>query len=115
MMSEIFKGVQLLKPIEIVTPFGRVETPAIELPPLKSPSLERRHVRAFGHAVGVDASDILGIIPWVGGLMADSIRAMHTREIRKLLTPDEYNEYTKWDKTYPDALAILRSRIKLRE
>jgi len=88
-----------------------VETPSIELPPLKPPSLEDKHRKALLHAVGVDASDLIALIPYVGTTLADSIRAMHTREIRKLLTPEEYEKYMKWDKTYPDAIALIRSRI----
>lgn len=113
-MAGIFRGIRLLKSVELPTPFGKVSTPEVELPPLRKPELEKRHVQALGHAVGVDAANILSIIPWVGSIVSDSIQAMHTREIRKLLTPAEYEEYTKWDKTYPDALAILRSRIKLK-
>lgn len=106
-----FKGKTLLQPKEILTPFGTVSTPSVELPPLKLPKLEDRHRKALGHTIGIDASDILGIIPWIGGTLADSIRAMHTREIKKLLTPEEYEKYMHWDKTYPDVLALLRSRL----
>ena len=106
-----FKQRTILESKKLPTPFGTIETPAIELPPLKLPQLEDRHRKALGHALGIDASDILGIIPWVGSTLADSIRAAHTREIKKLLTDAEFNEYTKWDKTYPDVLALLRSRL----
>lgn len=107
----MFDGIEILPSIEIPTPFGTIETPKVELPPLKLPKLEERHRKALGHTIGVDASDILGIIPYVGGNLADSIRAAHTREIKKLLTPAEYEEYMRWDKTYPDFLALLRSRL----
>ena len=105
------KGIQLLRARKLPTPFGEVELPVIEIPPLEPPKLEDRHRRALGHAIGVDASDVLGIIPYIGGTLADSIRAMHTREIKKLLTPEEYDKYMRWDKTYPDVLALLRSRL----
>lgn len=108
---KIFEGKTLLESKELPTPFGSISTPTIELPPLKLPTLEDRHRRALGHTIGVDASNILGIIPYVGGALADSLRAMHTREIKKLLTPEEYDKYMRWDKTYPDVLALLRSRI----
>lgn len=107
-----FKQRTLLEPKEIPTPFGTISTPLIELPPIfKLPTLEDRHRKALAHAIGTDASDIVALIPWAGGTLADNIRAMHTREIKKLLKPDEYDKYLKWDKTYPDALALLRSRI----
>ncbi|MBA7638195.1 hypothetical protein ES703_45848 [subsurface metagenome] len=110
-LESLFKGKTLLEPREIPTPFGKISTPSIELPPIKMPSLEDRHRKALAHCVGVDASDILGIIPYVGGMLADSIRAMHTRELKKLLTPEEYDKYLKWDRTYPDVLALIRSRL----
>jgi len=106
-----FKGIKLLETKQIPTPFGSVETPSIELPPLKLPTLEEKHRRALGHAIGIDLADIIGVIPYVGGVLADSLRRMHTEEIRKLLTPDEYNKYVKWDKSYPDFWALLRSRL----
>lgn len=109
--SSPFKGIKLLESREIPTPFGPVDTPSIELPPLKLPTLEDRHRKALGHALGIDASDLISIIPWVGSTLADSLRRMHTEEIRKLLTPDEYDKYAKWDRTYPDAIALLRSRL----
>ena len=107
----MFEAIKILPSIELPTPFGKIETPRVEIPPLKLPELEDRHRKALGHALGIDASDILGIIPYVGGNLADSIRAMHTREIKKLLTPEEYDKYMKWDRTYPDVLALLRSRL----
>jgi len=106
-----FKGIKLLEPKELPTPFGKVETPSVEMPPLKLPALEDRHKKALGHAIGVDLADIVGAIPYVGGVLADSLRRMHTEEIRKLLTPEEYNKYAKWDRTYPDVIALLRSRL----
>lgn len=106
-----FKGITLLKSKKIPTPFGSIETPKVELPPLKPPKLEDKHRKALGHALGVDVADIIGIIPYVGGVVADSLRAMHTKEIRKLLTPEEFDKYTEWDKTYPDVIALLRSRL----
>ncbi|MBA7468188.1 hypothetical protein ES705_34468 [subsurface metagenome] len=110
-LPKIFKQRTLLESRQIPTPFGHIETPRIETPPLEFPSLEDRHRKALGHTIGIDASDILGIIPYVGGNLADSIRAMHTREVKKLLTPEEYNNYMLFDKTYPDFLALIRSRL----
>ena len=111
-LPRIFQQRTLLEAKEIPSPFGKISTPTLELPPLELPELEHRHRKALGHTIGIDASDILGIIPYIGGNLADSIRAAHTREIKKLLTPAEYEEYMRWDKTYPDVLALLRSRIK---
>ena len=106
-----FKGIKILEAKELPTPFGRVSTPTIEIPPLKAPKLEARHRKALAHALGVDLADIVGVIPYVGSTLADSLRRMHGEEIRKLLTSDEFDKYAKWDKTYPDVLALLRSRL----
>ncbi|GAI77794.1 unnamed protein product [marine sediment metagenome] len=106
-----FKGITLLETKKLPTPFGTVETPSIELPPLKLPKLESRHGKALAHALGVDLADIVGVIPYVGSTLADSLRRMHSEEIRKILTSDEFDKYAKWDRTYPDVLALLRSRL----
>lgn len=106
------EGIKLLAERELPTPFGKVALPALELPPLKPPKIDDRRRKALGHAVGVDASDLVALIPYVGGMAADSIRAMHTREIKKLLTPEEFDKYLKWDKQYPDLLAAVRTFIE---
>ncbi|GAH52486.1 unnamed protein product, partial [marine sediment metagenome] len=38
-----FKQRTILEARKLPTPFGTIETPAIELPPLKLPKLEDRH------------------------------------------------------------------------
>ncbi len=106
-----FKAITILESRKIPTPFGSIETPHIELPPLQIPKLEERHRKALGHAIGIDLADIVGVVPYVGGLIADNLRRSHTEEIRKLLTPEEFSTYAKWDRTYPDAIAILRSHL----
>lgn len=109
--SSPFKGITLLETRKLPTPFGRVETPSLELPPLKRPKLESKHKKALMHAVATDLADVVGVVPYVGATLADSLRRMHGEEVRKILTPEEYNKYAKWDRTYPDALALLRSRL----
>lgn len=105
-----FKGIKILEAKEIPTPFGgSIETPTLELPPLKLPKLDEPRRKVLGHALGIDASDLVSLIPYVGTTLADSIRAAHTREIKKILSDREFNQYTKWDKTYPDFFAALRS------
>ena len=110
-LPRIFEQRTLLESREIPTPFGSVSTPSLELPPLRPPKLEDNHRKALAHAVGVDASDLIAMIPYVGTTLADSLRRMHTEEIRKLLTPEEFDKYAKYDRTYPDAIALIRSRI----
>ena len=108
----MFGAISIFPPKKVQTPFGRIETPALEIPPVAIPEVDNLRKRALGHAIGVDASDLLAFVPYVGGLLADSIRAMHTNEIRKILSPHEYDTYLRYDKQYPDALAMLRTFIR---
>lgn len=107
----MFEGRMLLKPKEIPTPFGKAEFGGVEIPPLKMPTLNESQRKAFVHTLGIEGCRLIGLIPWVGGLMADNIGAMHAREIKKFLTPGEFDNYMRWDRVYPDAIAFLRSRL----
>jgi len=107
----MFEAINILPPKRIGTPFGNIETPALEIPPVAVPHLNDQRRQALGHSLGVDASDLLAFIPYLEGLAADSIRAMHTTEIRRILSPTEYNTYLRYDKQYPDTLAMLRTFI----
>jgi hypothetical protein len=109
-----FKGITLLEAKEIPTPFGgSMETPILELPPIGLPELDERKRKVVAHALGIDASALVNLIPYVGSVIGDGIRAAHTREIKKLLTDKEFDRYTKWDKTYPDFFAALRSFMEI--
>lgn len=113
-LPEIFKGKTLLEPKEIPTPFGKVEFGGVELPPLKMPTLEERHKKAFAHTLGIEGTRLIGLIPWVGGIIADNVVASHTKEIKKLLTPEEFDRYLYYDRMYPDAVALWRSLIRVK-
>jgi hypothetical protein len=110
-LPKVFEGKTLLEPREIPTPFGRAEFGGIEIPPLKMPTLEERHKKAFMHTLGIEGTRLIALIPWIGGVLADNIVAMHSKEIKKLLTSEEFDNYMKWDRVYPDAIALLRSRL----
>ena len=99
----------LLGSKRVSTPFGKVETPIVELPPLGIPRLDEHYRKAMGHTIGIDLSGIVGLVPYVGDVIADNIGAMHSAELKRILTPGEYDEYVRWDKTYPDTIALLRS------
>jgi len=96
----------------LLTPFGRVTTPAVELPPLRPPVLDQRRAGAVRHGIGIDVATFVGVIPWVGGPLSDSLRAMHTEALKRTLTSQELNSYLKYDKQYPDTVAVLRTFVK---
>ena len=60
-------------------------------------------------AIGVDASQVIALIPAVGDVVADVIEDTHTDRLKESLTADEYNRYLKWDKSYPSSIALLRA------
>jgi len=100
--------VTLFKKIEIPTPFGTVELPEITIPaPFEFPrvELDERRRKALMHAVG---ADIGSLIPWVGDILED----LHSTEIKKLLTPDEYARFLEETKFGPDTIALIRTWTK---
>ena len=95
----------------IPTPFGgSIKLPDLETPPLKLPSIpDERGMKAIGHSLGEDVAQIIGIIPWVGGILEDILEDMHHAEIAKILTPDEYKKFTEYNKIFPSAVAMIRT------
>ena len=98
------------------TPFGRVELPGIreilpEFPP-KPPEMDERRSKAMQHAVAIDISSIIGWIPVVGDVVADIVEDLHGAELRKTLTKEEMELYTKYDKVSPSTIALARAFIK---
>jgi len=90
------------------TPFGDVEFPEIVvLAPFEVPKFEvdERKRKALMHGVG---ADIGSLIPLVG----DAIEDLHTTEIKKLLTPDEFAKFLEETKVGPDTIALLKMWTK---
>jgi len=101
--------IKLLRRVEIPTPFGKVELPEFEIPlPHERPVIDERRRRALHHAVG---ADIGGMIPWVGAVIED----LHAKELRKLLTREEFEIYSEEDKVAPSTIALIKTFIKKRE
>ena len=94
---------------EIPTPFGSIKLPDLETPPIKLPAMPDEHARrAIGHGLGEDAAQIVGLIPWIGGIIEDALEDMHHVEIKKILTADEYSRYAEYNKSLPTTLALAR-------
>jgi len=96
----------------IPTPFGAVHLPEkkIELP--KLPTIDEKNREAMKHAIAIDLSLIPAMIPWVGDVVADVVEDLHFAELRKTLTPKQYDEFIKQDKIAPATIAMARTLTK---
>lgn len=108
------EGIDFLPEVKIPSPFGTVKLPRYGLPPLKPPKIDERRRKALGHAAGITAAQVIGLIPWVGDAMADVIEDLHGKEIKSILTSEEYAEYLKHDKVAPSLVAMVRTFIHKR-
>jgi hypothetical protein len=94
----------------IPTPFGEIKLPDLETPPLKLPSApDERARKAIGHGLGEDAAQIVGLVPWIGDILEDVLEDMHHAEIKKILTSDEYDRFAEYNKSFPTAVALIRT------
>ena len=108
------EGIDFLPELTIPSPFGTVKLPKYGLPPLKPPKIDGRRRKALGHAAGVTAAQAIGLIPWLGDALADVVEDLHGKEIKTILTPEEYEEYLKHDKVAPSIVAMVRTFIHKR-
>lgn len=108
------EGIDFLPELKIPSPFGTVRLPKYGLPPLKPPRMDERRAKALGHAAGVTAAQVVGLIPWIGDAAADVVEDLHGKEIKSILTTEEYAEYLKHDKVAPSIVAMVRTFIHKR-
>ena len=104
---------KILSARELPTPFGKVNLPAME--PLRRglPHVDGRRKKALNHALACDLTGVLGLIPYVGGLVGGQLGDLHFAEIRKILTKEEMDKYIKADKQIPsNGLALLYSFVR---
>lgn len=95
---------------EVPTPFGGIKLPDLETPPISLPKMpDERGFKAIGHSLGEDAAQIVGIVPWIGDIAEDILEDLHHAEIKKLLTPDEYRRFAEYNKSFPSAVAMIRT------
>jgi hypothetical protein len=96
----------------IPTPFGRVSLPEHKIEWPRLPTFNEKSSSAMKHAIAIDLAMIPGLIPWVGDIVADVIEDLHSAELRKLLTPKQYDEFEKQDKIAPAIIAMARALTK---
>ena len=96
----------------VPTPFGFVNLPEKKLEPPKLPPFDEKSRGAMKHAIGIDLSLIPAMIPFGGDVIADVIEDLHFAELRKALTPKQYDEYIKQDKIAPATIAMARALTK---
>ncbi|KKN87042.1 hypothetical protein LCGC14_0263120 [marine sediment metagenome] len=96
----------------IPTPFGKVHLPEKKIEVPKLPPFDEKSRSAMMHAIAIDGSMVPGIIPYVGDVVADVIEDLHVAELRKILTPKQYNEFEKQDKIAPATIAAARALTK---
>jgi hypothetical protein len=91
------------------TPFGKVYLPEQKIGLPKLPPVDEKSMNAMKHAVAIDASMVLGWIPVVGDVVADVVEDLHAAELRKALTPRQYDVFEKNDKVAPAIVATARA------
>ena len=96
----------------IPTPFGKVSLPEHKIGLPKLPSFDAKSRAALKHAIAIDGAMVPGIIPWIGDLVSDVVEDLHFAELRKILTPSQYDEFIRQDKIAPATIAIMRALTK---
>jgi len=96
----------------IPTPFGSVSLPEYKVRVPKPPPFDEKSRSAMLHAIAIDGSMVPGLIPFVGDVVADVVEDLHTAELRKILSPGEYDEFLKQDKVAPAIIAMMRTLTK---
>ena len=116
-LSQVYEDIRNSSPhvtgLDLPTPFGQVRTPTIGLPELKRLTLDSRKREAFKATVAIDLSGIVGIIPYIGDVIADIAEDTYGAQLRELLTSEELNLYTEFDKLSPSSVALARTFMKL--
>jgi hypothetical protein len=102
----------VLPETSIPTPFGQVSLPEYKIDRPRLPTFNEKNTRAMKQALGIDLSMIPGLIPIVGDILADVVEDLHGAELRKILTPKQYDEYLKQDKVAPSTIAMARTLSK---
>ncbi|GAH58147.1 unnamed protein product [marine sediment metagenome] len=93
----------------IPTPFGSVHLPEYKVSLPKPPPFDEKSRSAMLHAIAMDASMVPGLIPFVGDIISETVSDLHTAELRKILTPSEYDRFVKYDKVNPNVIALMRA------
>ena len=96
-----------LEGMEISTPLGRINTPALSLPVPIPPSMDARRKEILKACAGDDLSGLVEKIPWVGIIaapLADSIEDIFGAKIEEMMTPAERAVFREKDKVSPSTV-----------
>ncbi|MBA7661722.1 hypothetical protein ES703_69742 [subsurface metagenome] len=93
----------------IPTPFGSVHLPEHKIGLPKLPSFDEKSRNAMKHAIAIDGSMVPGLIPLVGDIISETVSDLHSAELRKVLTPKEYDRFETYDKINPNVIALMRA------
>ena len=109
----IIRNSSLSSDFTVPTPFGTVNLPRVERPKMGFPQVDERRRKAVIHAFAADLSGVFSLIPYVGNLINEQLDDLHGAEIRRILTPEEYNRFERDDKKIPsNGLAMLYSFVR---
>ncbi len=95
--------------LDLPTPFGGVRTGALGLPEIQAIKLDPRKREAFKATIAIDLSSLIGLVPLIGDVIADVTEDTFGAKLRDLLSTEEMNFYTEFDKTGPSTLALARA------
>lgn len=100
-----------LPSVKLPTPFGgEISLPALGGPPVSFPQPPNgRNSKVIAHGLGQDLAQLVDYIPWVGTVIADILDDMHQAEIVKLLSPEEFQQFVKYNKVMPSSVALARA------
>lgn len=98
--------------MKVPTPFGSVYLPEHKVGLPKLPPFDEKTRDAMKHAIAMDLSMVPGLIPYAGDIISETVSDLHTAELRKILTPSEYDRFVKYDKVNPNVVALMRALTK---
>lgn len=98
----------LLQERPFPTPFGEVKLPELKPPKLRPLRLDQKQQDVVMATLGGDLALVVGLIPLVGDLAENTLRAWHEERVRELLTPEEFGRFFRWKKMGPATVAALR-------
>lgn len=107
---ELHAKIPQVPKVEVPTPFGEVTLPQMNpIPEPNLPALDDRKREALKNSVMMDLSAVISAIPVVGDIIGEEVSDLYTAQLRKNLTPAEYDKFLKYDKFNPlDTIACLR-------
>ena len=111
-MIKLIGGKKVLPSRPFPTPFGRVVLPEIDTPVMSLPRVDDRQKKAIKHAIATDFTGILALIPYMGSAVGGQLSDLHYSEMRKILTPGEFDRFIEADKKIPsNGLALVYSFV----